>query len=62
MATNDTYTQLLRQSGWKLRNHGDLSKQFLETLQAKLANEIKYAESLERLLGKDEAERGLTRR
>lgn len=76
MATDDTYAQLLRQSGWKLRNHSDLSKQLLETLRTKLANGIKYAESLERLLGKDEAdirfartqsyingaERGLTRR
>ncbi len=61
MASDDTYTHLLSQSGWELRSHVDLSKQFMETLQVKLSNEIKHADELNRLLGKVETDIRLTR-
>lgn len=61
MASDDTYTHLFGQSGWDLRNHVDLSKQFMETLQVKLNNEINHADDLKRLLGKVETDIRLTR-
>jgi len=61
MASDESYPDLLNESGWDLIEQVNLSAEFLATLRVKLKNEIKYAQNLENLLGKDETEIRLNR-
>lgn len=61
MASDDSYPDLLNESGWDLIEQVNLSAEFLATLRVKLKNEIKYAQDLENLLGKDETDIRLNR-
>jgi hypothetical protein len=61
ISSDDSYAGLLRKSGWELIEQLNLSVKFMDTLQVKLKNELKYADDLESLLGKDETATRLTR-
>jgi len=61
ITSDDSYPDLLRKSGWELIEQVNLSVKFMDALQAKLKNELKYADDLESLLGKDETYTRLTR-
>ena len=61
ISSDDSYPDLLRKSGWELIDQVNLSVKFMDTLQVKLKNELKYADDLESLLGKNETATRLTR-
>lgn len=61
ISSDDSYPGLLRKSGWELVDQVNLTVKFMDTLQVKLKNELKYADDLQSLLGKDETYTRLTR-
>jgi|GEM_PF-595795 len=61
MATDDSYLNLLQESGWELIDHVNLTVEFLKTLQVILKNAVYFADDLESLLGQEEASTRLTR-
>jgi hypothetical protein len=61
ISSDDSYPGLLRKSGWELVDQVNLTVKFMDTLQVKLKNELKYADDLQNLLGKDETYTRLTR-
>ena len=61
IAAEDSYPDLIAAAGWELIEQIDLSTEFLDTLRIMLDNELRHAEELENLLGKEETLRRLTR-
>lgn len=61
VAAAETYPDLLAAAGWELVEQMDLSESFHETLRVMLDNELRYADDLEALLGKEDVQRRLTR-
>jgi cyclopropane fatty-acyl-phospholipid synthase-like methyltransferase len=61
IAAEDSYPSLIEAAGWELVDQLDLSTEFLETLQVMQDNELRHADDLENLLGKEETLRRLTR-
>lgn len=55
------YPDLIDESGWKLVEQCDLSASFLDTLKLMRGNELRHADALEDLLGREETIRRLTR-
>lgn len=61
IAAEDSYPNLIDAAGWELVEQIDLSTEFLETLQVMRDNELRYADELGNLLGKEETQHRLTR-
>jgi len=61
ISADDSYPNLLRQSGWELVDQINLTTEFLETLRVGLENELNHADELKDLLGKEETSTRLSR-